>query len=827
MKKKITLKINNILLILKHECMYSGNAFATFADIIYIKAPYFITMFIVLTLILFSLALEIITVNFHNIMDVLIVIKSILLKLKIINYNGMIIKPNILALNIIPLLIIIVYMLIACITFIIINWKLFFYIIFVYIFIKCLLTNFYLKHFKSLRIGASGLNNIFIIWQKRKIIALFLIKLFLLMIPIRFLIRIFTLTFFNLHNDIISIILLSLLTLPFVYYFKNILIKYIIVNKYTSYFDFVSCNTKLAVATDKKQNNSISVQDFFLFNDYVINNINLYNILYITLIILMFKYFFYYYLIIIFFSLIILLLIILWGNYKEQNLSLQNVYYSTIFPGKSTPASLDKNQHKNINLQASGPPLLTYTLSCLMHNLGMYLVIGSSRGYVESDNFFNNIGFNIYEETNQYDQFIIKHVPRNHFNGDINVNKHEGVTCYNWLHNSLGSHKDGVWLDEKIAKYGSEIMNSKILRMIYTQRHLVLNQPEFEEEVGTMSYTPQTLFKNDKFIGSVGRLNNTLVINFFKNDRLPKKEFYPSHYVYDDKLRHVHCELEPIENTIDFLENMYGIYIPNRNSIYNIITLTEIESLPGGDPSLKKYLRPCPLFTDLFTMYESPKQYFLCSKKQEWNLNKKNNLSLDAHAAALQRAQHENDKSLYNKIKILKNNVQLKEKYDEDVIYVSEDTLNELYCEYLNTRCTIFDPIIIESQFDDRSHLFYNYKSNIVKNVLFFREDDLNIFHFNKYTLINMTWTRRRLLSKLIDDNIYSSFYVVSANRITMELLSIERPYGEIPKIYSVIDGTNPNTSSKCKALRPVKQSFNILDKQDGDTLKKLLKYKF
>lgn len=34
-----------------------------------------------------------------------------------------------------------------------------------------------------------------------------------------------------------------------------------------------------------------------------------------------------------------------------------------------------------------------------------------------------------------------------------------------------------------------------------------------------------------------------------------------------------------------------------------------------------------------------------------------------------------------------------------------------------------------------------------------------------------------------------------------MELLSIERPYGEIPKIYSVMDLTNRSTSTRSKAF--------------------------
>lgn len=47
------------------------------------------------------------------------------------------------------------------------------------------------------------------------------------MIPIRLFIRICALTLFNFHNDIICIIILVLLTLPFIYYFFNRIRKYL------------------------------------------------------------------------------------------------------------------------------------------------------------------------------------------------------------------------------------------------------------------------------------------------------------------------------------------------------------------------------------------------------------------------------------------------------------------------------------------------------------------------------------------------------------------------------------------------------------------------
>ncbi|YP_009252425.1 hypothetical protein A8G56_gp15 (mitochondrion) [Hirsutella rhossiliensis] len=564
----------------------------------------------------------------------------------------------------------------------------------------------------------------------------------------------------------------------------------------------------LAAAAAKQQHNresnNVSEQDYFLFNDYVIKNINLYNIIYIIFTILMINYYFYYSLAIIFLSLIILILLVLYS-----------MYWGSEAPtvGDTQEKQQDLSPNNNIHLQATGPPLLTFTWACLMDNLGMYLTWGACKGYNEPDYVLSSKGFNINNQINYYNQFVLINVNPNHFNSDINVNRHEIATCYNWLHRCVAPDKNGVWLtEEKDIKHGIIIAKSKILSMLYMQRYIVSTQAEFKQEVGTLNYIPQTLFKNDKFIGSVGRINGTLVINFLKNDgRLTsKREFWPSYYVHDESLRHVNQELEPIRHTIEFLEQKYGIYIPNRDSIENIITFTESEKLRGGDPSLIKIMRPCPLFSDLHTMYETPSKYFLCWKRQDWaNLR---------------------DGSLYNRVLALKGNVQYHHKTEENR-YHSEIILNGLYCEYLNTRLATFYPLVnVEADLlfnSTRGHLFYNYKSDSLKNIVLFRQDDLDIFHFQKYCLIDMTWTRRRLLEKLENDNLYSSFYVVSANRITIELLYIERPYGELPKIYSIMDLTNINTSSIIKAFTPPKQSYNILDKQDGDTLDKLLKYKY
>nr|YP_009364293.1 hypothetical protein [Ophiocordyceps sinensis]ARF03360.1 hypothetical protein [Ophiocordyceps sinensis]QDH07204.1 hypothetical protein [Ophiocordyceps sinensis] len=102
-----------------------------------------------------------------------------------------------------------------------------------------------------------------------------------------------------------------------------------------------------------------------------------------------------------------------------------------------------------------------------MDNLAMYLTRGAGLGYNEPDNVLSSMGFNINDQTDCYNQFVLINVYPNHFNTDINVNKYGIATCYNWLHRCVGPAKDGVWFtEEKDIQHAIIIAKSKILSML-------------------------------------------------------------------------------------------------------------------------------------------------------------------------------------------------------------------------------------------------------------------------------------------------------------------------------------------------------------------------
>jgi len=139
----------------------------------------------------------------------------------------------------------------------------------------------------------------------------------------------------------------------------------------------------------------------------------------------------------------------------------------------------------------------------------------------------------------------------------------------------------------------------------------------FKRDVGDLSYEQLVTFKNERFIGSVARVKNTLVVNFLETNRpIAVKNFVPTHFVQDENLRHINCELEPVRLAMQFFEEKYGIVIPFKRDIVNIITLTE--SIPFGTNSgLIKVFRPYHLFSDLNTMYDSAENYYLSNKFEE------------------------------------------------------------------------------------------------------------------------------------------------------------------------------------------------------------------
>lgn len=131
------------------------------------------------------------------------------------------------------------------------------------------------------------------------------------------------------------------------------------------------------------------------------------------------------------------------------------------------------------------------------------------------------------------------------------------VTTYNWLHGNISKSYPDSTMEESNVEKQVLIAKSPILRMVYAQKHCIENKRLI---LGEMTYEPQSLFINDKYVGSVARINEkTLIINLIK---IPKnnysvqlnKTFMPTHFIQNDaySYRPVCGELEPVIRTIRF-----------------------------------------------------------------------------------------------------------------------------------------------------------------------------------------------------------------------------------------------------------------------------------
>ena len=84
--------------------------------------------------------------------------------------------------------------------------------------------------------------------------------------------------------------------------------------------------------------------------------------------------------------------------------------------------------------------------------------------------------------------------------------------------------------------------------MVYQQKQMIESKAMQEKYFKTeLEYIPNTLFVNKKFLGSLGRISNTLVINLVNIDNLNSpiiKTFLPTHYMSNPSLKYLDCDID-------------------------------------------------------------------------------------------------------------------------------------------------------------------------------------------------------------------------------------------------------------------------------------------
>lgn len=286
----------------------------------------------------------------------------------------------------------------------------------------------------------------------------------------------------------------------------------------------------------------------------------------------------------------------------------------------------------------------------------------------------------------------------------------------------------------------------------------------------------------------------------------------PTHFIQNDSYRPVCGELEPVIRTIRFFEQKYGVVIHNKDSIINIITITEVEQIGNR---LIKVFRPCIFYTDLNSKYSSVIQYYQSRERENWGADMDEGIK-------------------YDKVHAIKSSLERGEYIKEN-----EVKLSELYAQYFRTRLYTFIGISPEleivPEFPEnenhwvRGELFHKCKDKEYKfnTTVLFREDDLMLYSYMPDSFVEMAQSRERLLEKMPGQEPEPKYYAVCANHISFEQLLAENPHvyrysGDLPQIYSIIDSeniyqNNQNNREKFKSI------YNILNRRDGHTLMKTL----
>lgn len=407
------------------------------------------------------------------------------------------------------------------------------------IFVKAFIMNFYTKHFKLFDGSSKNINYTEIIKNIlsniEKIVKL-LLKLWMISVVIIITLR-YSIAAMILNEgdiNIVSIILIVSLPLPIFLYLLNFIIKFI-----------------------KKE--KINASDYYLYNDFVIERVNLYRIIYLVSIHYMIRYYYHTYCIIIITVLIIAILIacalIIYklnsqpGNNKVCKAVLESrldVAMSTVLSFISISPLLQEACNKGFMEYYTNTGTAKYTgwKKILWSNPGIQLR-GSTINFIEN---------------RKLDNLLVD-------------NPHRG---------------------DLLRDYRAIVEKSPILNMAYRLKNndATLNSPN------KWSIRPVTLFSNERYYGSVSlvikekKFGRFLVVIIIRHDS-EGCVFVPTYFLPD---KSPDSRMKVID-TVNLLEYKYNIAIPREPNRHNgLIIFTQAESI--NDQGLFKVWRPSINFTE-------------------------------------------------------------------------------------------------------------------------------------------------------------------------------------------------------------------------------------
>lgn len=688
------------------------------------------------------------------------------------------------------------------------NYKLFIVMILIYIFVYSLYIDFYKKHFESFRFcinfkkGATLLKRSFILLliYKLKTMALYIFKVFLLILPLRILIRISIFGLLNYNDDIIYHCVIIILPLPFIYYLLNFIVKY----------------------STKK---TIKLSDYYLFNPFVIKNINLYNVIFLIGITWIMKNYWYIYpIIFIILSLLIICVI-----------------------GLTTTEYHNRRAYKNISLLAN--PGIDMNLLNSMLALGTILAVAAQAAWAEDSSAIE--GYEFKQESFDFHELTETYSRNTTFNSNLvseglergaSVNdKPRWIKTTNWIHkNAKLSDRPRLWTP-KDTDHMLRLANSSIFKLMFVQKDRIFADKTLKSFC-PQGCLPQTVFINDKYIGSTARVNDILIVNFVKRVDVGVTNvnntglFFPTYYIPNNSSAEAGgsrmYEFQNIKSTLDFFERAYGAAICDEENITKIIAFTQAEKMEDGD--LLKIHRPGIRYTDLASHYQNMSSYVeksipVGSDPEMWNyLDKTEDL------------QHIKDYGWYlgnrKDLPSSQSILDLERKSEENITRFFQITVDNLkkISSMQGEQMQIQPPLwlafgyvgIGDSCSGRISHMC---TVNGKEPIIFFKNEGSpwSIMK-NKIHFIEMAEPRYNLLCEIVGDenNIKKEYYVILGNKVSVELLYIKNPskkhlmVGGEQEIYTIVD---KNYLYLNRTNHGIKHLYNISNQKDREIIHKLL----
>ncbi len=562
-----------------------------------------------------------ITINYcmiENINDILYpLLKGGIIKMKLINgtsylyplklkyFNGWI-HINVFILMylciIIPILFII-NNIIACILYIL-----------AFILIKAIYTNFWNKHIGFLlhkwqnRNKKQGQLKLYIDWihKNYKYLLIKFIQIWIISFTIVSLNRNVVKFLFGVQTDnLISSLLIVILALPVSLLIINILVK-------------------------KLKNEKLILNDFYIFNEFIIERVNLYRILYLISITIIYKKYYIYWIttISIIIPIIIMILTLLFIHWIVQKKVWK--YCNS----KWTNFNLSLSKHNKIGEYNSRKLSLNLESQSDSFTVAISSIIGVGGVFQKACNdglidFYNG------NKGPGWKKIHFSNPGKYYSNGTVNI-----------LHKPQ-NYVQTTEYDSIIAKHEAYINKSPILKITHRQKKAI-----------DWVVVPHSYFSNETVYGSVVRVkkHNFFIINIIRKD-WDACVFMPSYYLPLDRSNGSQVKIDEVQN---FFVRKYNIMLPIQKTAKEkprtgFIVFTQAESINTGGPSsgLFRHWRPFLGYVDTEFLVKRPnvKDYYHLDKLSHLRVKGYNNqeiiMKLKTYIAKYLTLSSLNDRIIY------------------------------------------------------------------------------------------------------------------------------------------------------------------------------------